>query len=156
MGNMLVCFLAESWGRSIPLSCLRAKYEDDDFASEIMPFSVCCYLKQTFRSANTSCSSFQQWQENQCVPHWSYLVSVPLPPLSHNGCISMLPVMSDWFRQGVQAVTPGSGTEGPGKMWDLSANRVCLYTVTEGGTLSVSVWGWDHRIRMCLTLFVIV
>lgn len=46
-----------------------------------------------------------------------------------------------YFRllQGVPAVTPGSGT------WDddvdLSANRVCLCTVTEGGKHCVTVRG---------------
>lgn len=71
-------------------------------------------------------AQFPAATRNQCPSHWSYLVSVPLPLLSQNGCISMLPVMSDRLRQGVQSDTHGSGTEGLGKMGDLSANRVCL------------------------------
>lgn len=39
-------------------------------------------------------------------------------------------VMSDRLQWSVQAVTPGSWTEGSGKMGDLSANIVCLCTVT--------------------------
>lgn len=60
------------------------------------------------------------------------------PSLSQNGCISILLVMSRQLRRGVQADTPGSGTEGTGKMGDLGANRVCLYAVSEGVALSVT------------------
>lgn len=86
----------------------------DDFAgfppSEIMaicfpPKQICKHILAQFPAATS----------NQCPPHWSYLVSVPLPLLSQNGRISMLPVRSDRLRQGVQADTPGSGTEGSGE-----------------------------------------
>lgn len=40
--------------------------------------------------------------------------------------------MLDRLVLAARAVTPGSGTEGPGKMGDLRANRVCLCAVTEG------------------------
>lgn len=63
------------------------------------------------------------------------------PSLSQNGCISILLVMSRQLRRGVQADTPGSGTEGTGKMGDLGANRVCLYAVSEGVALSVTLRG---------------
>lgn len=69
------------------------------------PKQICKHILAQFPAATS----------NQCPPHWSYLVSVPLPLLSQNGCISMLPVTSDRLRQGVQADTPGSGTEGSGE-----------------------------------------
>lgn len=53
----------------------------------------------------------------------------------------MPPVMSGQLRRGVQADTPGSGTEGTGKMGDLGANRVCLWAVSEGVALSVTLRG---------------
>lgn len=84
-------------------------------------FQICKHILVQFPAATG----------NQCLPRCSHLVSVPLPILSQNGCISMLPVMSG--PTSTQADTPGSWTEGSGKMGDLSANRVCLYTVTEGG-----------------------
>lgn len=85
------------------------------------------FLKQTFISTNTHPGPVPGSDAKSMPPHWSYLASVPLPLLSRDGCISMLPVTSDrlwlgcpgrhtWVRDG------GLG----GKMGDLSANRVCL------------------------------
>ncbi|KAK1900653.1 Hepatocyte nuclear factor 1-beta-A [Dissostichus eleginoides] len=53
-----------------------------------------------------------------------------------NGCISMPPVMSEQPRQGVQAVTPGSGTEGSGKMGDLMRYSQGPGEVTSSTTIS--------------------
>lgn len=75
---------------------------------------------------------------DQCPFHWSYLVSVPLP-------LYLKMAVYQYFLSCLAnfggADTPGSGTEGTGKMGDLGANRVCLYAVSEGVVLSVTLRG---------------
>lgn len=73
-------------------------------------------------------------------PHCSHLVSVPLPVFKFFFIVKRLYINVSchvWLQQSIQVVTLGSRTEGLGKMGNLSANIVCLYTVTlrEGHSL---------------------
>lgn len=68
--------------------------------------------------------------KSMTLPLVTFSVSTSPSFLSQKGCISMHSVMSDQLQWSIQAVTHGSRTEGLRKMGDLSANIVCLWTVT--------------------------
>lgn len=93
-------------------------------------------------------------------PHCSHLVSVPLPVFKFffyrktvvYQCI--LSCLTSAEHSGCHTWVTDRGLGEDGKFE--CKHSLSLHCHTEGGTLSVSVWGWDHRIRMCLTLLVIV
>lgn len=74
-------------------------------------------------------------------------------PLYINTCCHVRPTSTG--RCGCHTrVRDGGRCGGRWEIW-VQTESVSGLSLREG-TLSLSVWGWDHRIRMCLTLLVIV